>query len=513
MKTKNLIHNYKFLFIFFTILLTVTIVQAQSPLQFNFQAIARDVNGTPITEQDIKVRFTIRNETTLGLAEYVEIRQLRTNQFGMFSTSIGSNGAYFSTGSLEDVNWKSGKKFLQAEIDIKGGNNYIDLGATQLVSVPYALFAQHLLNDSQTNMTAKNGISIADSSVQLGNEEGADNARLMSNRILPLNGNSFGLKDGISQISFSKEKISIQQDSTDLRGGEFFRIDPIFPRADALPFVFTRTATEQFNGTVSPNEVVMWGHNLAGGGGALIHGLPAIGYSLESNYKPSAIDRFVESHEYYVTPQGQQIRLKSYTIRTDDNFVDFYHSIDNFYLKHPRTGEGYFTIANSFENNSAQQLTLGDLRIDVNNIESQIQLIGLKPHSRLFLDSWSYINLPGLNIEGNGLLRVTGQVIADKDAFSYLGHAGSRFANVSALNYQGAQMAIKKGWAINDDIQPTSALDITSDDGFDQLRLRKSFTPTGSSDSRGNTGDMAWDENYIYIKTASGWKRSTLSDF
>jgi len=40
-----------------------------------------------------------------------------------------------------------------------------------------------------------------------------------------------------------------------------------------------------------------------------------------------------------------------------------------------------------------------------------------------------------------------------------------------------------------------------------------SYTPTSSADAVGNTGDFSWDTNYIYIKTASGWKRSALSTF
>ncbi|MBO9204503.1 MULTISPECIES: hypothetical protein [Niastella] len=59
----------------------------------------------------------------------------------------------------------------------------------------------------------------------------------------------------------------------------------------------------------------------------------------------------------------------------------------------------------------------------------------------------------------------------------------------------------------------TSKLDVTGDNGYSQFRLRKKYTPTSSSDANGNVGDMSWDDNFIYIKTAEGWKRSTLSSF
>jgi len=60
---------------------------------------------------------------------------------------------------------------------------------------------------------------------------------------------------------------------------------------------------------------------------------------------------------------------------------------------------------------------------------------------------------------------------------------------------------------------PTSQLDILGRQGYSQFRLRTSYTPSSSSDPNGNTGDFAWDANYIYVKTATGWKRSALTTF
>ena len=62
-------------------------------------------------------------------------------------------------------------------------------------------------------------------------------------------------------------------------------------------------------------------------------------------------------------------------------------------------------------------------------------------------------------------------------------------------------------------ITPTALLDINGTTGYNQLRMRTSFTPTDSSDSHGNTGDIAWDDDFIYIKTSSGWKRAALSSW
>jgi hypothetical protein len=46
-----------------------------------------------------------------------------------------------------------------------------------------------------------------------------------------------------------------------------------------------------------------------------------------------------------------------------------------------------------------------------------------------------------------------------------------------------------------------------------QLRIQNSFTPSGSGDISGEVGDVAWDDDFIYIKTNAGWKRTPLSSF
>lgn len=60
---------------------------------------------------------------------------------------------------------------------------------------------------------------------------------------------------------------------------------------------------------------------------------------------------------------------------------------------------------------------------------------------------------------------------------------------------------------------PTSMFDINGNNGYNQLRLRQAYTPSSSADANGNTGDVSWDNNYIYIKTNFGWRRTALSAF
>jgi hypothetical protein len=66
---------------------------------------------------------------------------------------------------------------------------------------------------------------------------------------------------------------------------------------------------------------------------------------------------------------------------------------------------------------------------------------------------------------------------------------------------------------LSNSTEPTSMVDVTGANGYSQLRLRQSYTPTSSSDTNGSVGDVSWDNNYFYIKTSSGWKRSALETF
>lgn len=62
-------------------------------------------------------------------------------------------------------------------------------------------------------------------------------------------------------------------------------------------------------------------------------------------------------------------------------------------------------------------------------------------------------------------------------------------------------------------IVPTSKIDIEGENGYDQFRLRKKYTPINSNDPNGQEGDQAWDDDYLYIKTKFGWKRTKLESF
>ena len=125
----------KFVLLFIHSLFAI-ILMGQAPALINYQGVARNSVGNVLPDQNIRLRLTIHDSTASGTIVYQESRTLKTNYFGMFTVAIGSGGASNVTGTLAGVDWTTGgNKYLQVEIDPKGGNALVDMGTAQLLSV------------------------------------------------------------------------------------------------------------------------------------------------------------------------------------------------------------------------------------------------------------------------------------------------------------------------------------------------------------------------------------------
>jgi len=116
-------------------------IYGQVPNQINYQAVARNSVGNVLPNKKIVVRLSIREGSAAGTVLYKETRTITTNNFGLFNIAIGSPGADNTTGTISGIDWSTAAKFIQVEIDPDGGSNFINMGAAQLLSVPYALYA------------------------------------------------------------------------------------------------------------------------------------------------------------------------------------------------------------------------------------------------------------------------------------------------------------------------------------------------------------------------------------
>lgn len=117
---------------------------SQAPQKFNYQAVARSAAGTVLANQNINIRLSILEGSASGTASYVETQQATTNQFGLFSLQVGTGTV--TSGTFSNINWGNGSKFLKTEFDPTGGTNFSISGTTEMISVPYALYAKEVSN-------------------------------------------------------------------------------------------------------------------------------------------------------------------------------------------------------------------------------------------------------------------------------------------------------------------------------------------------------------------------------
>jgi hypothetical protein len=124
------------LFLFFFYALSFS-----QPQKVNYQAVALTAGGQTVKNQAIKLRLSIVDSNATGTVLYTETHQPTTDGAGQFSVFLGGGTA--TLGTFSNVAWSNGKeKFLKAEADVTGGTNYVLMGTSQIMSVPYALFAE-----------------------------------------------------------------------------------------------------------------------------------------------------------------------------------------------------------------------------------------------------------------------------------------------------------------------------------------------------------------------------------
>lgn len=116
-----------------------SLLVAQVPEKFNYQGIARDEKGNPLSNQRMTIKISVLPTSDATVSEYEEIQSVQTNEFGLYTLQIG--GGTVVSGSMATVKWETGNKYIKVAIDQQGGNDFIDMGTSQLLSVPYAIYA------------------------------------------------------------------------------------------------------------------------------------------------------------------------------------------------------------------------------------------------------------------------------------------------------------------------------------------------------------------------------------
>ncbi len=138
--------------------LTAKVLSAQ-PGFFNYQAVVRNANGEILPDQNVSFQIEIIRGTPDGTVVYRETHDATTNTLGLVTLKIfdGTNETMWPP-----IDWSSGNFFIKVYLDADGGNDFVEMGTSQLLSVPFAMHAGTVENEKQALSVNNEQLSISD---------------------------------------------------------------------------------------------------------------------------------------------------------------------------------------------------------------------------------------------------------------------------------------------------------------------------------------------------------------
>lgn len=133
--------NTKNIFLLCLWLFTTCLLQAQDkmPQAISYQAVARDAQGKVVSEKSIGVKVEILRGSENGNVVFSETHKPTSSRTGTVNLLIGQG--VNDNGSFASIDWGADTYFLQLSMDLAGGDNYQKVSTTQMLPVPYALYA------------------------------------------------------------------------------------------------------------------------------------------------------------------------------------------------------------------------------------------------------------------------------------------------------------------------------------------------------------------------------------
>ncbi len=201
------------------LLLTLS-MYAQSPEAFNYQAVVRDGSGNIIANQSIGVQISILQTTATGTVIFSESFTKTSNGFGLINLAIGTGTA--TTGTFAGIDWSAGPYFVETALDVAGGTSYVVMGTSQLLSVPYALYAKNSGDSKWDDATL--GIGYVGGNVGIGTlDAGASSQFLVASNAQ--NGNFSIIRatnehpDGVTKLTLTSDPVGGTFETNDLALG------------------------------------------------------------------------------------------------------------------------------------------------------------------------------------------------------------------------------------------------------------------------------------------------------
>ena len=111
--------------------------------QFNYQAIVKDSDGNPVTNNQVKFKFSLMYQSSTASPVFVEEHDITTPPDGVVNLSVGEGSVV--NGTFSDIDW-SQSVFMKEELDT--GSGYQDMGTNRILAVPIAEYAKETENIS-----------------------------------------------------------------------------------------------------------------------------------------------------------------------------------------------------------------------------------------------------------------------------------------------------------------------------------------------------------------------------
>jgi len=125
---------------------------AQVPQAFKYQAVVRDADGNVLENHNVNLNFILIQDDGSGPVQvFSETHQATSNTFGLVNLKIGQGNLVM--GDFAQIDW-SQPTFFEIGMDPIGGTDFQPMGTSELLSVPYALYAANSgNNDADTDPT------------------------------------------------------------------------------------------------------------------------------------------------------------------------------------------------------------------------------------------------------------------------------------------------------------------------------------------------------------------------
>ena len=227
---------------------------AQSPNLISYQTVIRNSNNELVANATVGMRISILSGTAADVLWYQEEHTVKTNLNGLAYVVIGKGTNL--NGIMTEIDWSKGPFHIKSESDPNGGKNYTLIVVSQLLSVPYAIYAKSAEKvtgpitelDPQFNASIAKSITAADTALwntetdplfskSISNGITESDISFWNNKL-----SSFGETDPSFNISIAKGITAVDTSYWNKKLSSFTETDPSFNTSIAKGITAVDTA-------------------------------------------------------------------------------------------------------------------------------------------------------------------------------------------------------------------------------------------------------------------------------